>query len=192
MNQFENKFSRIILASQSPRKRFLLSEMGVQFDTISTDTDESFPDHMPAEEVAPYLSLLKAKACHTPQAGELIITCDTTVCLDHKVINKPADAADAVMMLMELSGRTHIVVSGITLTSSDKQLTFSEKTSVTFHPLSKDEIEFYVHNFNPIDKAGAYGIQEWIGYIGVKEIVGCYYNVMGLPLSALYQHLLRW
>lgn len=169
-----------------------MSEMGFQFETTVTHADESFPEDMDAFEVAPYLSKLKADACEIRDSGELIITCDTTVCLDQKVINKPTDDTDAIAMLQKLSGRTHTVVSGITLKTAQKTLTFSEKTDVTFFDLSESEIKFYVEQFNPMDKAGAYGIQEWIGYIGVKGISGCYYNVMGLPVSSLYQHLMHW
>lgn len=166
--------------------------MGIAFDVIHTDTDESFPAEMDAEEVAPFLSRQKSMACPLPKPGELLITCDTTVCLDGMVINKPIDAKDATNMLRKLSGRTHRVVSGLTLKTHQKELTFSEKTDVVFYTLSEDEIKHYVENFRPLDKAGAYGIQEWIGYIGVKEIRGCYYNVMGLPVSALYQRLKEW
>lgn len=190
--ELQSKFPAIVLASGSPRRRHLLSELGLKFDLFSPDIDEVYPEDLPALEVAPYLSKLKSSAIAPIEKNTLYITCDTTVCMNNLVINKPKDELDAIEMLTVLSGKTHTVVSGITLIYNHLSLTFSEKTDVHFFPLRRSEIEHYVRNFQPLDKAGSYGIQEWIGYIGVKEIRGCFYNVMGLPVSALYQVLLSW
>ncbi len=190
--KLQEKFPKIILASGSPRRRFLLTEMGLKFEVMVPDLEEIFPDDLPAFEVAPFLSKLKCSAITPFEKDTLYITCDTTVCLENEVINKPVDHQDAIQMLTKLSGNLHTVVSGITLKYNQLTWTFAEYTDVRFYPLTTTEIEEYIHEFQPFDKAGSYGIQEWIGYIGVKEIKGCFYNVMGLPVSALYQKLQHW
>ncbi len=180
--------TKIILASASPRRRELLASLGVDFRVASgREVNEVYPEDMSAEEVAPYLSRLKAEAYRTDLAAdELLITADTVVILDGIVLGKPADLDDARRMLRSLSGRTHKVITGVTVADSERMETIAAVTSVTFADLSDDEINYYVERYRPLDKAGAYGIQEWIGCIGVREIDGSYYNVMGLPLHRLY------
>jgi len=195
MTTMENPVSvtnaKILLASGSPRRRELLRLIVPEFDIARTrNVEESYPSGLPALEVAPFLSGLKAEAySHDLVTGEIIITADTVVILDGRILGKPCDENQAVKMLRSLSGRTHHVVTGVTITSLRGSETFSEVTEVTFAHLSDREIELYVNNFHPMDKAGAYGIQEWIGCIGITSIKGCYYNVMGLPLHTLYRHL---
>ena len=188
----QNKFKKIILASQSPRRRELMARLGLQFDSISLDADETFPLDLNAEEVAPFLSQKKAQAYKELQPGELLITCDTTVCLNGAVINKPLNHIDASNMLRALSANKHTVVTGVTLTTLSKTLTFNSHTEVFFNELSESEINYYVSQFEVLDKAGAYGIQDWIGYSSIEKINGCFYNVMGLPTSKLYSVLKEW
>lgn len=188
----ENRYT-LLLASASPRRRQLLKELG--FPTRNLDpipVDESFSPEMPPEEVPLFLSKKKsdAYADSATEDNEIIVTADTIVILNGKAIGKPADEEDALRMLRDLSGKTHKVVSGVTLRRKDgKTITFGTETLVHFSSLSDEEINSYVSRFHPTDKAGAYGIQEWIGYIGVRGIDGDYYNVMGLPLHDLYRHL---
>lgn len=182
---------RLLLASASPRRRELLSHIGAEVVLAQMkDVDESYPARLAAEEVAPYISAKKA-AAYAGEIGEdeILVTADTVVIDGGKVLGKPRDAADAASMLHGLSGHTHKVVTGVTLASSGRQVTFADVTEVDFAALTDDEIAYYVENYKPFDKAGAYGIQEWIGYIGVDGIRGDYYNVMGLPLRKLYSHL---
>lgn len=192
ISNIQNKFKTIILASQSPRRRELLTKLGLQFQSISLEADESFPKNMEATEVASYLAQKKSEAYNALKPGELLITCDTTVCLEGNVINKPADKSDAFIMLTSLSGKTHTVVTGVTLTTTSKVLTFNALTSVSFNELSDVEIEYYINRFEVLDKAGAYGIQDWIGFSSIEKIDGCFYNVMGLPTSRLYAELKNW
>ncbi len=182
---------RILLASASPRRRELLSMLGIHFDLApALDIDEVYPGSLPPLEVSEYLARLKAEA-HLPSSGpaDLIITADTTVICQDQILGKPTDASDAVRMLRLLSGKTHTVVSGIAVATHARISSTSAHTQVTFADLTDDEIEHYVTRYRPFDKAGAYGIQEWIGAIGVTEIQGSYYNVMGLPLHRLYRLL---
>ncbi len=186
--------ARVLLASNSPRRRELLNLMAAALEVATIhDIDGYYPADLPAEQVAPYLSALKADA-YSPQLvdDEIIITADTIVINDGKILGKPHSEEQAIEMLRSLMGHTHRVVTGVTLTSKVDKDTFAETTDVTFYPLSDREIDLYVHNFHPLDKAGAYGIQEWIGCIGISGIKGCYYNVMGLPLHALYMHLQKF
>lgn len=180
-----------ILASNSPRRRSLLSYILPDFDIApSRDIDESFPENLPVEEVAPYLSRVKADGYKDLVAdGDILITADTVVILDGKILGKPKTESGAIEMLKALSGQTHTVVTGVTLMSPTNTDTFSETTHVTFDKLSDKQIESYVAEFKPLDKAGAYGIQEGIGATGISGIVGCFYNVMGLPLHTLNKHL---
>ena len=180
---------KIILASNSPRRKELLGGLGVDFEVkVLNGVDESYPDTLPAKDVAEYIATEKA-AAYTVQEDELLITADTVVIVGQDILGKPKDAADACRMLRELSGKTHHVVTGVCLTTSKEQRRFSVTTDVTFKQLSDAEIEHYVDKYKPFDKAGAYGIQEWIGYIGVTALNGSYYNVMGFPVQRVYEEL---
>lgn len=180
---------KLVLASNSPRRKELLSRLGLEYEVRTMQgIDESYPEGLPMEEIPQYISRKKASA-YTLQSDELLITADTIVWLDGEVLGKPTDEEDAKQMLRKLSGRTHQVVTGVTLTLADHQHTFSSVSKVTFAPLTDDEIDRYVTLYHPLDKAGAYGIQEWIGYIGVASIEGSYFNVMGLPVQRLYTEL---
>ena len=182
---------RLLLASNSPRRRELISLLDIDVEIISPrEVDESYPSELPAVEIPAYLSRLKAEAYKDlPHDDEIIVTADTVVVLDDRILGKPHSRDEAVRMLSSLSGRSHRVVTGVTLMSADHTKTFSVTTNVEFDRLLKEEIESYVDKYQPFDKAGAYGIQEWIGCVGISSIDGCYYNVMGLPLHDLYRHL---
>lgn len=180
---------KIILASNSPRRRELLGGLGIDFEVrVLKDIDESFPSNLPALEVAQYIAEKKA-AAYNPSDGELILTADTIVVVGEEILGKPHDAADARRMLRLLSGRTHQVVTGVCLSTADKHRSFSVVSDVEFKQLSEEEIDYYVDRYRPFDKAGAYGIQEWIGYIGVTSLRGSYFNVMGLPIQRIYEEL---
>jgi septum formation protein len=181
----------LILASNSPRRKELLSGLGLPFLVRTMpDSDESYPDHLQGAEVARYIALQKAEAFRpTMASGDLIITADTIVCCGNDVFGKPEDAADALRMLHALSGKSHHVYTGVCLTSQSHQVAFTAETEVCFSALTEEEIHYYVEHFRPFDKAGAYGVQEWIGYVGVERISGSYYNVMGLPVHKLYTAL---
>lgn len=183
---------RIILASNSPRRRQLLAEIVPQFETApNRDIDEQYPASIELEEVAPYLSNIKAEAYKDLVDEEsVLITADTVVIIDNKILGKPRTPDEALEMLKSLSGREHKVVTGVTLKTPDATDTFSCTTLVFFDKLSDEEIKAYIEEFKPFDKAGSYGIQEWIGCRGIKKIDGCFYNVMGLPLNMLYNHLI--
>lgn len=182
---------KILLASHSPRRRELLGLLGIEFELAETiEVDEGYPAEMQAEKVAAFLSAKKSSAYRSSlQAGQLVITADTVVIIDNRILGKPKDLDEAREMLHTLSGRPHRVITGVTLATIDKTVTFDVTTQVNFSTLTYEEIDFYVDKFRPLDKAGAYGIQEWIGAIGVKSIEGSYYNVMGLPLHRLYTEL---
>lgn len=187
------KDKTIILASQSPRRKELLSGIVDDFKTEVRSVDEVFPDGLTNGEIAVYLSELKAQAFKEDvQQEEVIITADTIVCIGSKVLGKPKDKTEAIKMLKGLSGNTHEVITGVTLLTNTQKLSFYDKTLVTFYELSDEEIDFYIEQHQPFDKAGSYGIQEWIGYIGIKEMKGDYYNVMGLPLHLLYRKLQKF
>ena len=182
---------RLILASQSPRRRQLLADTGIEFVLAPRfECDESFPSTMPADEVAEYLSGLKADA-YPDGLGDkdILLTADTVVIADGKVLGKPKDRAEAVAMLEQLSGREHQVVTGVSLSNALGRRSFSVLSRVKFRGLTLEEIEYYVDNYHPRDKAGSYGIQEWIGYVGIEHIDGSFYNVMGLPIQRLYCEL---
>lgn len=181
----------ILLASNSPRRRELLAGLGVKYRVTSLpDVDESYPSSLQGEEIPLYISQLKADAYRSQmKSNTLLITADTIVWLDGKVYGKPHDEAEACEMLRALSGRTHTVITGVTLTSACRCKSFAVSTEVTFAALTDEEIGYYVSHYRPLDKAGAYGVQEWIGYIGVTGMNGSYYNVMGLPIQRLYTEL---
>ena len=181
----------IILASNSPRRKKLLAGLDIPFEVrVLDDIDESYPHDLPTKEIAGYISKKKADAYQqTMAADELIITADTIVVLGQEVMGKPKDASEAYRMLRELSGKTHQVITGVCLTTKERQTCFSVETDVTFKDLTDEEIHYYVDHYRPFDKAGAYGIQEWIGYIGVTGMNGSYFNVMGLPVQRIYEAL---
>ena len=182
---------KYVLASNSPRRKELLAGLGIDFEVrVLSDIDESYPVTLPVADIAEFIAAKKAEAYRaTMGADELIITADTVVICGDEVMGKPADAADACRMLRQLSGRVHHVTTGVCLTTRQQQRRFSVTTEVTFKELSDEEISFYVSRYRPFDKAGAYGIQEWIGYIGCTGLNGSYYNVMGLPVQRIYQEL---
>ena len=181
----------ILLASNSPRRQELLADLDIEFSTfVKKDIDESFPSDMDAQKVAAFLSKKKAEAYREDiKDGFLIITADTVVIQDDIILGKPENKEEAVAMIKALSGKKHKVITGVSLTTKAKQHTFSSTTEVTFASLSDEEINYYIDKYKPYDKAGAYGIQEWIGYIGVQHISGSYFNVMGLPVQQLYTTL---
>lgn len=185
------KSYRLILASQSPRRRQLLSDAGIEFTLADRfECDETFPQDMPAEDVAEYLSRLKSDAYPEPLAeGDILLTADTVVIADNRVLGKPSDRAEAIEMISLLSGCDHEVITGCTLRTATRQRSFSVRSKVHFRALDREEIEYYVDCYRPFDKAGAYGIQEWIGYVGIEGIEGSFYNVMGLPVQRLYSIL---
>ena len=180
----------IILGSQSPRRRELLAGMGIDFTTVNIHADESFPHDLKGADIPLYISRAKAEAFRNQlKPNQLLITADTIVWVGGEQLGKPLDEKDAKRMLRLLSGKTHQVFTGVTLTSLDKQTSFSDATDVTFRAINADEIEHYVHTYRPLDKAGAYGIQEWIGYVACTSLNGSYFNVMGLPTEKLYEAL---
>ena len=183
-----NKY-HIILASKSPRRQELLRGMGVEFSILTKETDESFPPEMSLDEVPKYLSLQKSLAFADDElpADYLLITSDTVVICESEILGKPKDREDAVRMLQLLSGKTHHVVTGVTVRSAEKTESFAVRSNVTFAQLDAEEIDYYIEHCKPYDKAGAYGIQEWIGYVGISGLEGSFYNVMGLPTRRLYQ-----
>lgn len=182
---------KIILASNSPRRKELLAGLDVDFEVrVIKGIDESYPDSLPTMDIAEYISRKKANAyLQQLAADELLITADTIVVLGSEVMGKPHDEADACRMLRELSGQTHQVITGVTLTTTVRQQSFSVVTDVTFKSFTDEEIDYYVSHYKPFDKAGAYGIQEWLGYIGVTALQGSYFNVMGLPVQRIYEAL---
>ena len=182
---------KIILASNSPRRKELLAGLDVPFEVrVINGIDESYPASLPTRQIAEYISQKKAAAYRETMAvDELVITADTVVILGDEVMGKPKDDAEACRMLRELSGQTHQVITGVTLTTMERQISFSVKTDVTFKELTNEEIHYYVEKYHPMDKAGAYGIQEWIGHIGVTGLSGSFYNVMGLPIQRIYEAL---
>lgn len=181
----------IILASNSPRRRELLSGLGLDYEVRTLPgIDESYPDTLQGEEIPVYISSKKASAyLDALKENELLITADTIVWLDGRVLGKPSDEEDARQMLRDLSGKTHQVITGVTLATTSFQKSFASVSQVTFATLTEEEINYYVTHYHPMDKAGSYGVQEWIGFIGVERIEGSYFNVMGLPVQRLYREL---
>lgn len=182
---------RVLLASKSPRRRELLKMLDIPFDIApSVDVDETYPADMEAKEVPLFLSTLKARAyASLIKSNELIITADTVVINNGEVLGKPHSVKEAAAMLRRMAGHSHTVVTGVCLTSSERQVSFEVTTEVCFAELTDEEIDYYVHKYKPLDKAGAYGIQEWIGAVAVAGIEGSFYNVMGLPIHQLYRQL---
>lgn len=183
------KKTTIILASKSPRRKELLKSIGVKVKVNPIEVEEEFPAHMSAPEVALFLAALKAEACPQPAPGEIWLTSDTVVAVNNQILGKPADKKEALKMLRMLSGGKHQVITAVCLRSDKLKRTFYESTKVTFKKLTTAELHYYIDNYQPFDKAGAYGIQEWIGMIGIEKIKGCFYNVMGLPLNKVYTEL---
>lgn len=184
---------KIILASQSPRRHELLAKLDVTFDIQAMDLDETYPPNLDPFEVPEYLARLKSDPFNGKVPEDtVVITSDTVVINDkNKIMGKPHDETDALSMVLELGSKTHSVVTGVCLQFNDRKLSFSNVSKVEFESISEQEARYYVKNFNSIDKAGAYGVQEWIGQARIKGIVGCYYNIMGLPLNALYNALIE-
>lgn len=184
----------IILASNSPRRKELLSGLNIPYEVKTLpNIDESYPDNLIGKDIAIYIAKEKANA-YLDQLDDntLLITADTIVLLDGKVYGKPSDDTDAKQMLRDLSGKTHQVITGVSITTKEKQESFGVSSEVRFSHLDDDEIEYYVSNYKPFDKAGAYGVQEWIGYIAVEYISGSYFNIMGLPIQRLYRELKKF
>lgn len=185
------KAKKIILASNSPRRRELLAGLDISFEVkVIPGIDESYPEDLTAVEVPQYISKAKADAyLGMIDSDTMVITADTVVVLDDEILGKPVDDDDARRILHKLSGKTHQVITGVCLTSLDKQRVFAVTTGVTFKQFTEQEIDYYVSNYHPLDKAGAYGIQEWIGHIGVTALNGSYFNVMGLPVQRIYMEM---
>jgi len=189
MIQDKFKDKSILLASKSPRRQELLKGLGLNFTIINIDSDETYPPELQREKITEHISENKANAYPSLNPNELVITADTLVWLDGKMMGKPVDYDEAFQMIQQMSGKTHEVFTSVTLKTFEKTVTFSDTTQVQFDEISPEEINYYIENYKPFDKAGAYGIQEWIGYAKISQIQGCYYNVMGLPLRKLYLEL---
>jgi len=184
---------RIILGSASPRRQELLRGINISFEVISKDVDESFPLSMTGVGIPMFLAEKKANAYNDMMTEDLmVITADTIVLLEGKVLGKPGDKEDARKMLQSLSGKTHQVITGVCITTKLRRRTFHTVSEVRFAHLNDAEIDYYLNNYAPYDKAGSYGVQEWIGFIAVEQITGSYFNVMGLPIQRLYNELKRW
>ncbi len=180
---------KVILSSNSPRRKELFAGLGIDFDVrVISGIDESYPSDIPLKDVPQYIAKEKA-AAYDIATDELVVTADTVVIVDNEILGKPVDEDEARKMLRKLSGRSHEVITGVCLTTCELQRSFAVTSEVTFKKLSEEEIEYYVRNYHPLDKAGAYGIQEWIGYIGVTSLYGSYFNVMGMPVQRIYEEL---
>jgi hypothetical protein len=187
--KLKEKMKKIVLSSNSPRRKELLGELGIDFEVrVIEGIDETYPKELSVEEVPQYIAREKARV-YIVGKDEVLLTADTVVVLGNEIMGKPHDEADAMRMLRQLSGKTHQVITGVCLKTSDKQVTFADVTDVSFADLTDEEIKYYVDNFRPLDKAGAYGIQEWIGLAGVTGIKGSYFNVVGLPVHRVYAEL---
>ncbi|MBS0012213.1 MAG: septum formation protein Maf [Bacteroidales bacterium] len=192
----ELKGKDIILASRSPRRKHLLSALGITYRIAGHDISEDYPSGLRNEEIALFLAARKADAVIMKTGGEnpdrIVIAADTIVCLGDMILNKPSDRSEAVDMLKNLSGRAHDVITAVCIAGDKRKKSFYSETRVYFAKLQDAEIEYYIDNFKPYDKAGAYGIQEWIGYTGIERIEGSYFNVMGLPVQRLYRELINF
>lgn len=181
---------KILLASQSPRRKEILSMAGFEFEVVSIQADEDFPRELKAYEICDYLSFHKSQHFKNEiPENHVLVTADTIVWVDNEVLNKPANPEEAQQMLRKLSGKTHTVYTGVTLRNAERCHTFHDSTQVEFYPLTEEEIDLYIQNCRPFDKAGSYGIQDWMGIVGVKGIQGCFYNVMGFPSAKFYREL---
>ncbi|MFP3832531.1 Maf family protein [Chryseobacterium sp. SIMBA_028] len=180
---------KLLLASQSPRRKELLSSLGFEFEVVKIDCEEILPEHIKIEEAAAYLSELKADAFRSLTADEVLLTADTVVAIDNRVLGKPKDEADAFNMLRSLSGKTHQVYTGITIKTADKIFTETDVADVTLDEITDDEINYYIQNYKPFDKAGSYGIQEWLGMAKISKMTGSFYTIMGLPTHLVYKIL---
>jgi septum formation protein len=181
---------KIILASQSPRRKQLLEWAEIPFEIVVRETDETFPDSLKVDEAAIHIARRKALAVQSVVEGDaVILAADTIVVLKGRIIGKPKDREEAIRILSDLSGQKHMVITGVVIIKGKKQVSFSDRTEVDFHDLTRQQIEFYVDKYKPYDKAGAYAIQEWIGVIGIKSVAGDFYNVMGLPVSRVVKEL---
>ncbi len=189
LNKLLQKYN-IILGSASPRRKELLSDIGIEFNIQTTDKEEKYPSTLKEEKIAEFLAQQKSTFLSENQKNtDLLITADTIVAYESQVLNKPQNKEEAFNILNKLSGKTHKVITGVCVKSINREVTFSAITMVTFRKLKHEEIEYYINNFNPFDKAGAYGIQDWIGQIGIQRIDGSYSNVVGLPTKELYEQL---
>ena len=183
-------YYKIILASRSPRRQQLLRELGLKFEVVIKEYEEIYPEGLSGEEIARYIAYEKAASFKDELSdNEIVIAADTIVWCNNKVLGKPLNYEDAKRILREISGNIHEVITGLSLRSLSKEVTFSESTKVTFEALSEEEICYYIDNYKPYDKAGAYGIQEWIGIIACSHIDGSYFNVVGLPVQKLYKEV---
>ncbi len=180
---------KLLLASQSPRRKELLSSLGFDFEVVKIDCEEIIPENIKIEEAAAYLSDLKAEAFRNLEEGEVLLTADTVVAIDNLILGKPKDEADAFKMLQNLSGRTHQVYTGITIKTAEKTITETDVADVTLDRLSDEEIAYYIQNYKPFDKAGSYGVQEWLGMAKITSLTGSYYTIMGLPTHLVYRIL---
>ncbi len=186
------KNKHIILASGSPRRQHFFNELGLEFEIRIKEVDEIYPSHLTEVEITDFLAKLKAHPFQNElKSNDLLVTADTIVWLDNKAIGKPKNKEDAKAMLSNLSGKTHKVISSVCITTKSKQTLINDTTLVKFKILSISEIEHYIENYKPFDKAGSYGIQEWIGYIGIEKIEGSYFNVMGFPVHKFYEEMLK-
>ncbi len=180
---------KLLLASQSPRRKELLSSLGFDFEIVKIDCEEILPQHIKIEEAAAYLSELKADAFRSLADDEVLLTADTVVAIDDQILGKPKDATDAYNMLQQLSGRIHQVYTGITIKTADRTFTETDVADVTFDNISDEEIQYYIQNYKPFDKAGSYGIQEWLGMAKIRSMTGSFYTIMGLPTHLVYKIL---
>lgn len=180
---------KLLLASQSPRRKELLSSLGFEFEVVKIDCEEILPEHIKIEEAAAYLSELKADAFRSLTNDEVLLTADTVVAIDNQVLGKPKDEADAFNMLRSLSGKTHQVYTGITIKTANKTFTETHVADVTLDDISDDEIKYYIQKYKPFDKAGSYGIQEWLGMAKISKMTGSFYTIMGLPTHLVYKIL---
>ncbi|WP_079243679.1 MULTISPECIES: Maf family protein [Chryseobacterium] len=180
---------KLLLASQSPRRKELLSSLGFEFEVVKIDCEEIIPENIKIEEAAAYLSDLKASAFRNLETDEVLLTADTIVAIDNQILGKPKDEENAFTMLQSLSGRTHQVYTGITIKTANKSFTETDVADVTLDKLSDEEINYYIQNYKPFDKAGSYGVQEWLGMAKITSLTGSYYTIMGLPTHLVYKIL---
>lgn len=191
LKEINQKYT-VKLASQSPRRQQFLRDLGVDFQLVKIDIEENYPSHLQKEEITDFLCQLKAEHADFTNENDVIITCDTIVWHDGKALGKPKNADEAFEIISSMSGKTHTVVSSVCMKSKEKTVVFHESTEVSFSQLTDEDIRYYIETYRPFDKAGAYGIQEWIGLIGIEKINGSYTNVVGMPMEKLYKHLINW